>query len=117
MRRPCLTALSALLVIGLVAPAVAQQNPNVRPADIEWLEENVDAYLEKVPSSSGPGLPTTLVGRCNENNLALMEAFFDGRDDMFKLSLDRQVENLRACIDNLNHSRSGLMEFLAQYDD
>jgi len=40
MRRPCLTTLSALLVIGLAAPAVAQQNPNVRPADIEWLEEN-----------------------------------------------------------------------------
>jgi hypothetical protein len=32
-------------------------------------------------------------------------------------SLDRQVENLRACIDNLNHNRSGLMEFLAQYED
>lgn len=40
MRRPCLTALSALLVIGLVVPVVAQQNPNVRPSDIEWLEEN-----------------------------------------------------------------------------
>ena len=40
MRRPCLTALSALLVIGLAAPAVAQQNPNVRPSDIEWLAEN-----------------------------------------------------------------------------
>jgi len=40
MRRSCLVALTALLVTGLVAPAVAQQNPNVRPSDIEWLEEN-----------------------------------------------------------------------------
>jgi hypothetical protein len=46
-----------------------------------------------------------------------MEAIFEGRDEMFKSSLDRQVENLRACIDSLNHNRSGLMEFLAKYED
>ncbi len=82
----------------------------------EWLEENVGAYQKKIPSSSGPKLPSTLAGRCNEKNLALMEAFFKDRDEMFKSSLDRQVESLRACIDSLNHNRSGLMEFLAQYN-
>jgi alanyl aminopeptidase len=83
----------------------------------EWLEENVDAYQDKIPSSSQPRLPATLIGRCNENNLTLLETFFEGRDEMFKSSLDRQVENLRACIDNRNHNRSSLMEFLVQYDD
>ena len=40
MHRSYLAALTAWLVIGVAAPAVAQQNPSVRPADIEWLEEN-----------------------------------------------------------------------------
>ena len=68
-------------------------------------------------SSSRAGLPRTLVGVCNEKNLALLEDFFADRDELFQSSLDREVENLQACIDSREHNGGALMEFLAQYDD
>ena len=83
---------------------------------IESDKENVDAYLAKIPESSRPGLPTTLAGRCNEKNLALLEEFFADRDEVFAASLNRQVENLRSCIDSRNYNADALMEFLARYE-
>jgi aminopeptidase N len=83
----------------------------------EWLEGNFDALLAKIPASAHQSLPGVLVGTCNEKNLALMENFFDGRDEMFTASLDRAVENLRACINDAEYNRGPLMEFLSQYDD
>jgi len=83
----------------------------------EWLEDNVDAYQAKIPESSRQGLPTTLVGRCNEKNLKLLQEFFADRDEVYQASLDRQVENLRSCIDSVNYNRPALMEFLSRYDD
>ena len=82
----------------------------------EWIEENVDAYQAKIPESSRPELPTTLVGRCNEKNLALLKEFFADRDEVYAASLSQQVENLRACIDSRNYNADALMEFLARYD-
>ncbi|MGI9200236.1 MAG: M1 family metallopeptidase [Woeseiaceae bacterium] len=82
-----------------------------------WLEENLDALLARVPENSHQGLPGTMNGRCNEKNLAMMKAFFTDRDEMYDSSLGRQVEDIRACIDDAEYNRAPLMDFLAQYDE
>jgi len=82
-----------------------------------WMEDNVDAYQAKIPESSRQGLPTTLAGRCSEKNLAMLEEFFEGRDEVYQASLSRQVESLRACLDSVQYNETALAEFLSRYDD
>ena len=82
----------------------------------DWLEENLEAYEQKIPASSIPALPGVMAGICTTKNLALMEAFFADRGDKYKASLARQLESLRTCINTREYNSAAFAEFLARYN-
>jgi len=83
----------------------------------EWLEANLGAFEAKIPSNQQQGLPTTMAGTCNDENLAMMREFFTDRDEKYTVSFDKQVENISTCIARRERDSAALMEFLAQYDE
>ena len=82
----------------------------------DWLEKNLDAFEEKIPANNIPELPSRVMGRCTNKNLALMQAFFADRDDKYAASLARQLETARSCISTRDYNSAAFADFLAGYN-
>ena len=78
-----------------------------------WLEDNLDAYEEKMPSVRHVSLPQRLVGTCTEENLAMLRDFFADRDEKYATSFARAVESVEICIAARQREAAAVDKFLA----
>lgn len=81
----------------------------------DWLEENLDALLAKLPSFYESVLPQVFDGPCDAANLQLFQDFFGPRGDVYAESLERVVETAQACIDRRERNADDLQKFLKPY--
>lgn len=79
-----------------------------------WMDENLDAFLAKLPSYYSPLVPQIVGGSaCSANNLEQLKAFFAERDEVYASSLAKAVESAEGCISRRNRHSEALAEFLA----
>ena len=81
----------------------------------DWLSENLDAFLAKLPAYYQPILPQVLDTPCDTANLQLLKDFFEARDDVYAESLARVVESAEHCINYRDRYSGDVQEFLAPY--
>jgi len=81
----------------------------------EWLDENLDAFIAKLPSYYQPSLPQVLETPCDAANLKLFQDFFGPRDDVYANSLARVVESAENCINQRERYAPDLRAFLEPY--
>ena len=78
-----------------------------------WLDDNVDAFLAKLPSYYAPALPQIIGGGvCSNEDLRQLKDFFAGRGEVYASSLSKAVESAEACIDRRSRHSAALAEFL-----
>jgi hypothetical protein len=82
----------------------------------EWLDENLDAMIEKLPEGAGPAFPQIIGNTCSAENLEMMKKFFNDRGDMFTASLGRAVETAETCINRKDRYAKDLQTFLQPYE-
>jgi len=80
-----------------------------------WLEENFDAVFEKTPDNMRPFLPQVTGGYCSADNLKQTLAFYQDRDEMFKVALDKAAEDSRNCLSLKKRQQKALQDFFAAY--
>jgi alanyl aminopeptidase len=83
----------------------------------DWLDENMDAYLAKMPSIYHPTFPQLFQNACNELTLGQLKEFFGDRGDIFGPSLAKATETMENCISRKDRESDALAEFLAQYSE
>jgi len=81
----------------------------------DWLGENLDAFLAKVPSYYHGLLPQLLDDGCNRTTLAQMQEFFGPRGEQYALALKRAKETIENCVSRREREHEGLEQFLSQY--
>lgn len=81
----------------------------------DWVDENEEAFLAKMPGYYGALLPQILGGGCSREDLEMLNAFFADRPAIYASSLAKAVETAEACISRKEQHADALAEFLAQY--
>ncbi len=81
----------------------------------DWLDENFDAVFEKTPDNRRPFLPQITGGYCSAENLEQTLAFYNDRDEMFKIALAKAEEDSRNCLSLKNRQQKALQSFFAAY--
>ena len=81
----------------------------------EWLDENLDALVRKLPPVRVPALPRATASRCNQGNLEGLVAFYEPRDDIYKPYLAKSVESMENCIARKQREGAALEQFLERY--
>ena len=81
----------------------------------EWLAENLDAFLAKIPAYYHGLMPQMASGGCNRTTLAQMQDFFGSRGEQYALALSRAKESIENCMNRREREREGLEQFLSQY--
>jgi cytosol alanyl aminopeptidase len=81
----------------------------------EWLGENLDAFVAKLPAYYQPRLPQVLETPCDAANLKLFQDFFGPRGDVYADSLARVVEGTENCINQRKRYAADLRAFLEPY--
>jgi len=82
----------------------------------DWLDENLDAFVAKLPSYYQPMLPEVLDAPCDAANLQLFKDFFGPRGDVYAESLERVVESTENCINRRERYAPDLQKFLEPYN-
>jgi len=82
----------------------------------EWLDENLDAMIEKLPQGGGPAFPQLFGYTCSAANLEMLKKFFNDRGDEFSASLGRVVETAETCISRKDRYAEDLQTFLQPYE-
>lgn len=78
----------------------------------EWLNENFDALLEKVPAAYAPLLPQAVASSCRQDNLERLVAFFESRGEQYAPSLAKARETQESCIARRGRHIDAFREFL-----
>lgn len=81
----------------------------------EWLDENLDAFVAKLPAYYQPSLPEVLDTPCDAANLKLFQDFFEPRDEIYADSLARVVESTENCINQKKRYAADIEAFLEPY--
>ena len=81
----------------------------------DWLDENLDAFVAKLPAFYQPRLPGVLQTPCDAANLQLFKDFFGPRGDVYAESLERVVESSENCINRRERYAPDLQKFLEPY--
>ena len=81
----------------------------------DWLNENFDAVIEKIPDNRRPFLPQITGGYCSAETLEQTIAFYSDRDESFKISLAKAEEDSRNCLGLKNRQKEALQSFFAAY--
>jgi len=79
----------------------------------DWLENNLDALMAKMPAYYHVSLPQIVGGGCSEAALARLNDFFDERDEQFQATLAKANEASSACIQRKQQHIGDLQKFLA----
>jgi aminopeptidase N len=80
----------------------------------EWLEDNIDRLVAKIPAMYQVYLPLSLAGSCDQENLDSMTRFFADRGDVYAANLQKAIESEKACIARKEKHLAGFNNFLAQ---
>ncbi len=83
----------------------------------DWLGENMDDYLAKLPSIYHPSLPQLFQSACNDITLGQVKEFFGPRGDIYGPSLAKATETMENCISRRDRESDALEEFLTQYSE
>jgi len=83
----------------------------------DWLNQNLDAFKDKIPSFVRPMLPQLFQSSCDAHDLALLHGFFDDRGDLYAPALAKANETIENCIARRARESEALDRFLAQYSD
>ena len=78
----------------------------------EWLDENFDALLAKVPSAYAPLLPQFVASSCRQDNLERLVAFFESRGEQYAPSLAKAKETQESCIARRGRHVDAFRKFL-----
>jgi hypothetical protein len=78
----------------------------------EWLDENFDALLAKVPGAYAPMLPQFVASSCRQDNLDRLVAFFESRGEQYAPSLAKARETQESCIARRDRHVDAFREFL-----
>ena len=81
----------------------------------EWLDENLDALLKKLPPVRHHYLPVATASTCNQANLDMLVAFYTPRGDIYQAYLAKSVENIENCIARKQRESAALESFLQRY--
>ena len=82
-----------------------------------WLDQNLEAFLGKIPSVYHQSLPQLFQTSCNSHNQGLMNGFFEGRGYLYASALAKANETMESCIGRRARESDALDRFLAQYSD
>ena len=83
----------------------------------DWLDDNLEALLNKIPQYRHAQLPQYMAPTCNQANLDKLKAFFEPLGDAYSVSLAKAVETGENCIGRKRREREALVQFLDQYSD
>lgn len=78
----------------------------------EWLDENFDALLAKVPGAFAPLVPQFVANSCRQDNLDRLVAFFESRGEQYAPSLAKARETQESCIARRDRHVDAFREFL-----
>ena len=77
----------------------------------EWLDDNVDAFIGRIPDYLRSLVPQIVTGGCSDASLERLSVFFRGQEQ-FATSLEKAELAATACIDRRRSHASDLERFL-----
>jgi alanyl aminopeptidase len=96
----------------------ARDFSETRDLDYDFVKQNWDALIAKLPTDYGAFLPFVADGYCNESHRADAEAFFTGRATKYAggpRNLAQVLEGISLCSANKDANEPGVIEFLEKY--
>ena len=106
------TAGDALTGLTLFAATIEDHTPLYN-----WLNDNMDTLLGKIPEFRHAFLPQFMAPTCNQANLDMLKNFFEPLGDAYSASLVKAVETSENCIARKEREREALVQFLQKYSD
>ena len=92
--------------------------PGARDVAYEFVKQNWDALIAKLPTDSGALLHKVATAYCDEQHRADAEGFFTGRATKYTggpRNLALTLEKISACVANKNANQASVTEFLEKY--
>jgi len=94
------------------------QSSKTRDLDYDFLKQNWDALVAKLPTDSGAFLPFVAAGFCDEQHRQDAKSFFDGRSTKFTggpRNLAQVLEGIDLCVAYKKSQQPSVTEFLQKY--
>ncbi len=101
---------------GIVGGTIAW--PRSRDVTYEYVKQNWDTLIPKLPTDWGAFMPYTVRNYCDAQHRADAEAFFTGRSTKFSggpRNLAQALERISLCEANKNFNQASVTEFLEKY--
>lgn len=92
--------------------------PGTREVAYDFVKQNWDALIAKLPTDWGAFLPFVAGGFCDAQHRADAEAFFTGRSTKYTggpRDLAQRLERISLCEANKNANQASVSEFLSKY--
>ena len=112
MRRFIFTERNGIYII------VLQQTLSYVDRAYDFVKQNWDALIAKLPTDSGAFLPYAAGGYCDAQHRTDVEAFFSGRATKYTggpRNLAQVLERISLCEANKNDNQASVSEFLGKY--
>ena len=93
--------------------------PGARDVALEFVKQNWNALMAKLPTEFGAQLPRIATVYCDEQHRADAEAFFTGRATKYTggpRNLAQALEKIRICVASKNANQASATEFLVKYN-
>jgi alanyl aminopeptidase len=94
------------------------QWPKTRDMAYDFVKQNFDALVAKLPTDTGAFFPFIAGGYCDNEHRADVEAFFKGRSTKYTggpRNLDQVLEGISLCVAHKNAQQASVVEFLEKY--
>ena len=92
--------------------------PKTRNMAYDFVKQNFDALVAKMPTDTGAYFPYVAGGYCDNEHRADVEAFFKGRSTKYTGGpriLDQVLEGISLCVARKNAQQASVVEFLEKY--
>jgi alanyl aminopeptidase len=92
--------------------------PETRDIAYDFVKQNWDALIAKLPTDTGAFLPYVAGGYCDDQHRADVEAFFKDRSTKYTggpRNLAQALEGISLCVANKNANQASVVEFLKNY--
>ncbi len=80
----------------------------------DWLAENFDALLAKIPQYQRPEMPRVMLGVCSPQNRKLLLEFFEAKGEIYAPSLATTLESLDQCIERKKRETVAFRTWLSE---
>lgn len=81
----------------------------------QWMEKNFEQLLKALPEIYHGFMPLIMSPECEVNNLKRLEAFYKGKDKIYKASLNKSIESENNCLRLKKREAASFLEFLSSY--